>query len=291
VAEFHSDRVSGPVPRTSSALTVTTAKGLVSLVTSKIGQNWFAKEFPARCQDNDAIAGTDESSLMANMTALIPKLKLPLSLNDDDDVIFDLLEYTVERVAGVQTREWHSYWGHSHLAFDSDLGPAEFREDVNQILARGGIALTMNESCVIERLGSEEVRTAVARLPVKDTGDAELESLFGDARALYFSRDARDRRMALERMWDAFERLKTIQRPASKLAGINAILDLVEPPELRVVIDAEMQALTNFGNRFTIRHHEINKVPVPADASDYLVQRMSALVVFLLERIGRVDLT
>ena len=73
------------------------------------------------------------------------------------------------------------------------------------------------------------------------------------------------------------------------LAGRDAASG--RPAPLREAVDREMRELTNLGNAFKIRHFETDKVPVPPEASDYLMTRMSALMVFLLERLGRLDLS
>ncbi len=48
-----------------------------------------------------------------------------------------------------------------------------------------------------------------------------------------------------------------------------------------------MKTLTDFGNQFQIRHHEVGQTPTPADAQDYIVARMVNLIVYLLEQSGR----
>jgi hypothetical protein len=295
VNTFFSDRVNGPVPRTDSTLPVGTANGLVSLVTGKIAQDWFASAFPLKCEDGNGVAGTDEDGLTDNMCALIPRLRVPLNLNGaapaDDDVVFDLLEYSAHRVVGIRSRKFHSYWRHDDLSFDGSVGPAEFRAEVNEMLGRGGVAYEMNSDGEIRRLGSRELRQAVDRLPVSGTGDAELEILFEQSRRYYFSRKADERQIALEKLWDAFERVKTIDtQRGSKKIGVSAILGRIEPALLRDAVEREMRELTSLGNAFKIRHFETDKVSVPPEATDYLMTRMSALVVFLLERLGRLDL-
>jgi hypothetical protein len=220
VTNFYSDRVIGPMPRTNDLLPELTAKGLVSLVETKKDQEWFAQRFPLLCGDGNVVSGTDDGTLMPNMRALIPNLLVPLFRNEDsDDVIFDLLEYSFARLSKPTRRRWHDYWRHYDLSFDEEAGRTEFRDEVDEMLARGGAAFQMTEDGIIERLGSREVREAVARLPVCDTADEDLEALIEQARALYFSRKAADRRIALEKLWDAFERLKTVGTDGDKLAG------------------------------------------------------------------------
>jgi hypothetical protein len=169
-----------------------------------------------------------KTGLRDNMCALIPRLRIPLRMNAAapvaDDVVFDLLEYTSRRVVGIRSRKFHSYWRHDDLTFDRSIGLAEFRAEVNDILARGGVALEMDNDGAIRRMGSRELHQAVERLPISGTGDAELETLFEQSRRYYFSRRTDERQIALEKLWDAFERIKTVDTNGDKKIGIPAIL-------------------------------------------------------------------
>ncbi|WP_280420875.1 hypothetical protein [Nocardia carnea] len=99
---------------------------------------------------------------------------------------------------------------------------------------------------------------------------------------LYTSKDPRQRQVALEKLWDGFERLKTITQAGDKKKSIQALLEVIEPPELRTVINEEMHFLTDIGNGFRIRHAEVGKMPIPDAARDYLFTRMGDLLMYLL---------
>lgn len=88
--------------------------------------------------------------------------------------------------------------------------------------------------------------------------------------------------MALEKLWDAFERLKTVDVFGNKKQSANALLDNIASAEFRTFTSTEMKSLTDLGNQFMIRHHETDKHQVPEDAQDYLFARMGSLIVFLL---------
>lgn len=289
--EFYSDRVSGPAPRTHDVLPETTAKGLVSLVRAKAIANWFAHAFPEPCQDSRGVVGTDITALGANVQALVPGVDWPLWRNDalSDEQVFDLVEYSATRVVRPELGAHHSFFGHHELLFTAKDAPALFRGEVNQILARGGTTFELTQSGAIQRTGTIAVRQVLTDLR-PNTGDAELDELVEESRVLYLSRSLDQRRLGLERLWDAFERLKTIDLPGrGKKQSVQALLDHVVSPGLRSLVETEMTTLTNIGNNFNIRHRETQTLQVPVEAEDYLYARMGSLIILLLHQSGRLQ--
>ena len=91
-----------------------------------------------------------------------------------------------------------------------------------------------------------------------------------------------NKQVAVEKLWDAFERLKTYYSPEFKKAesadklvramshGVNEFYDMY---------NEEFKALTNIGNKFRIRHHETTKVDITDDRQyDYFYKRCLALI-------------
>jgi hypothetical protein len=68
---------------------------------------------------------------------------------------------------------------------------------------------------------------------------------------------------------------------------VTALLDRAASGEMRARLEAEAKELTDIGNRMQIRHFETSKAPLNDDDVDYLFTRMSALLVQLLRRTGR----
>ena len=121
-----------------------------------------------------------------------------------------------------------------------------------------------------------------------DTSDNVLDSLLNTARQKFLDPDVHDRREALEKLWDAWERLKTLES-SDKQASVRALLDKVSnEPAFRKVLETEARALTEIGNSFMIRHSEIGKVPIQDDEHvDYLFHRMFVLIRLILRQTGR----
>jgi len=108
------------------------------------------------------------------------------------------------------------------------------------------------------------------------TKDEDLNQLINEAKDRYLKPN--DQVVALEKLWDAFERVKTYydadkKRSACILVGKMATeLDATE-------FQQEFEALTRIGNSYRIRHHETNKKPLTNPSQiKYLFFRMLALI-------------
>lgn len=286
---FYSDRVSGQRPRDVIVVSSAAWRGLVALVDQRINSDWLAKEFPEQCPDGSGICGTDRRNLFDLMEALIPSLGSWPPDRDtvpSDEVVFDLIDFVAQRIAEPIQSSWHSFFRHYELGFDARAGQIAFRGDVNHLLARTGMAFEVNADMRVVRLGPPESRAIVADLR-PDTGDALLDQLITDARLRFLSRNPAEDRIGLEKLWDAFERLKTLEPGADKKASVTALLDRAASGEMRAYLEAESKELTEIGNRMQIRHFEASKAPLEDEDVDYLFTRMSALLVLLLRRTGR----
>ena len=122
------------------------------------------------------------------------------------------------------------------------------------------------------------------------TGDAETDRLLESARLRVLSPKEDDRRDALEKLWDAFERWKTLEPGANKRVQADALLDRVASvgSGYRGMLAREAAELATIGNSFRIRHSEVTQEALTSqDQVDYLFTRMCAFVRLVLRRTGR----
>lgn len=286
---FYSDRVSGPRPRDLDHVPEVAWRGLVALLEQRIGSDRLANAFPEQCSDGNGVCATDRRNLVDLLDALVPDLgRWPPDRDHvpSEDIVFDLVDFVAQRVAEPQQRSWHEWYRHYELDFDVKAGRAHFRQDVNQLCARTGVAFELSGNMRVVRLGPPESRAVLADLR-PETGDTVLDGLLTDARVRFLSRSTGEERIGLEKLWDAFERLKTLEPGADKKASVQALLDRAASGEMRACMEREAMELTEIGNRMQIRHFERSKFPVTDDDVDYLFTRMVALVVQLLRRTGR----
>jgi len=105
------------------------------------------------------------------------------------------------------------------------------------------------------------------------------------AQSRFFDRDEHAGDDAIKELWDAFERLKTLEIPQNKRDSADKLADKATPiEEGRELIKSEMKALTEIGNNWRIRHAEVGKISFGGsrDMRDYLFLRLFSLIRLLV---------
>jgi hypothetical protein len=135
-----------------------------------------------------------------------------------------------------------------------------------------------------ELRASPPVLAETVAVPPVQTGDQLLDDLLQRARDGFRDPNPTTRRIALEKVWDAWERLKTLEDPSDKRRSSTKLLDkAASEPAFRQVLETEAHALTAIGNDFHIRHFEADRAPLIEDAQvDYFFHRMWAFLWLLL---------
>jgi hypothetical protein len=300
--DYFSDRENGPRARTEQVISPAVWAGLVATVQALINSGAFGLRFPERCPDGQAVCGCDTDALAASVIAEMPGLAWPLEtmclvedgflsqrepFAPDTLLILDFIEFVYASVAKPIPGKHHDFFSHHHLTFDQQSGQEEFRATVNRIFSRNGVAFEMLSTGRIVRvlppvLGEDLKRT------IFRTGDRTLDNMLEECRTKFSDRNPLVRREALERLWDAWERLKSLADPGDKKRSIKIILDATAAePSLRARLEEEATELNSIGNSHLIRHSEVNQVPViDVDQVDYLFHRLFAMIQLVLRKQG-----
>src|SRR2546422_1399019 len=223
---YFSERELGARPRTIQEVTPGAWKGIAATVIARVQDGSFARAYGEQCPDGRGVTGTDAGLMGQAVEAYFPGLRWPL---DPDHVPrglegLDLIEFCYEKIAGPEPHSFHSFFGHSHLAFDVEQGRAAFRDEVNTIFSRNGLAFSLEENGQVIRLAPPALGEALVSVVFK-TGDSTLDGLLESARAKFLSHDPNVRRESLEKLWDAWERLKTIEPGKDKAESTSRLLD------------------------------------------------------------------
>lgn len=92
---------------------------------------------------------------------------------------------------------------------------------------------------------------------------------------------------AVEKIWDAFERIKTYYYPSlnKKKSAEKIIKDIsFENENIKMMFNIEFKTLTDIGNNYRIRHHEKNKVDISNDLHyEYFYKRCLSLISIILK--------
>lgn len=139
------------------------------------------------------------------------------------------------------------------------LNSINYKFELGRLVNTLDVSISKNEILSISEIGLKELVT-------------EAERYYHDS----------NKQIAVEKLWDAFERLKTYYSPAlDKAHSANKIIDDMScsEPNFKAMYEAEFKALTNIGNSFRIRHHETTKIDIIDNGQyDYFYRRCLALI-------------
>lgn len=300
MTDYFSDRERGPRPRTEQEIGQVAWVGIVTLVAALAKQGAFGARFPEQCPDGTAICGNNEQSLKGVIEAELDGLTWPLPTvhRDEDDflstdepwhpetlIALDLVEFVWRTVAKpIITGSYHDYHRHHHYTFDEDAGRDAFREDVNRIFERNGLAYELKPDGQVRRVLPAVIGEALSR-PYLRTGDSILDVMLEESRTKFSDPSPLIRREALERLCDAWERIKSIAH-ADKAKSIGLLLDrCAEESGFRAVLEKEARELTDIGNSHLLRHHEVRQEPViDVQHVDYLYHRLFAMLELIIRK-------
>ena len=281
---YFSERERGIAPATEPKLSNAFWRGFASLIRTLTKDGSFAQDYPKHCFEHPVPVDCDYKALCDALDAEIPGFSWPRDGDEPPDtlVALDAVEFFARHVSRVASREYHSYGTHHHLiAFDREGGFLKYVASVNRLFRRNGHPYELEADGKVRRTVPEVLRD-VLETELR-TGEAELDRLISSAIERFRNPELEVRKEALERLWDAWERAKTLL-DADKKRGAQRLVESAVPcPALRERIEREARSLTEIGNQFRIRHSETDKIPIERDVDvDYLFHRLYALLRLLL---------
>lgn len=300
---YFSDREKGSPPRTKEEIPPAAWGGIAAAIQIAIADGSLGFAFPDVCSDGGGTVGTDFHKFFPALAAEVPGINWPFDTNAPPPLlsILDLIEFVHTHIAEPVQVGYHSFFKHHHLSYERGAGQKAFRDKINIIFERNGIAFELHPvpsatskgralgefTAEIRRLGPPVAREFL-RSAAFSTGDVDLDAMLETARTKFLDPNPFVRREALEKLWDAWERLKTTIPGPHKKAQVKALLDqAAAEPNLRQMLEEEAKKLTEIGNSFQIRHSETTQTPLQQDGHvDYLFHRLFALIWLLLGASG-----
>ncbi len=204
--------------------------------------------------------------------------------------VLDLVHFCWKTVGKPRKAGSHPFFAHDHLVFDEEAGRGEFRDTIETIFRRNGLAYQIEANGRVRRVVPLALGEVAARRDF-DTGDGELDRLLTSAQRKFLDPHPNTRQEALEALWDAWERLKTLDGEGDKKTKVTLMLDEVAGPTspvFREALEREARALTDIGNDLRIRHSETDReVLAQPEHADYLFYRMFSLIRLILDARNR----
>ena len=287
---YFSGEVEGRRPQEEEEIKATVWSGIRDLIFARIQDGSFGISYPITCDECSDPIGSDEDALWNAMRAEIPDLQERPWYPQSEDIlstlsILDIVQFCWKYIGKPVERTLHKFRNHSHLQFDKQAGQDEFRETINTILARNGLAYELTDEGRIKRLVSPVLHEMLASDHFR-TSDTLLDEMLEKSREKFLRPDEETRREALETLWDAWERLKTLGKGLDKKAQTKFLLDCTAgsaSPQFRKALDQEAGELTEIGNALHIRHSEIDQERLAkSEHVDYLFHRLLSLIQVIL---------
>jgi len=291
------ERESGSPVQDQETITSAAWQGIVGLIQSALGTGLFAEDFPDRaCTDEGmsaAITGCNEQQFYLRLKGDHPEIHAPLDPNSAPGTIqaLEVVEFCHRHVSMPTCPDTHAYFSHKHyLHFWRNKGQEDFADEINTIMARNHLAYELRPNGQVTRLLPPVLREALVSSEFTSE-DNDLNRLLEAARQKFSSPDFRTRYDALKDLWDAFERLKTLEPPRDekKQSSAALIARVSQEPKIQAMLEAEMRVeLDDFGNGFFIRHANAAQVSLQtSEEIDYLFHRLFAVIRLLLRSTGR----
>ena len=311
MTEYFSDKELGKKQPIIEEISTDVWNGIVAIFEEYKTNNYLSSSFPEKCYDNKSqIVGFCEVLFTDRVKSEIPDISIPIQRKlventsittwgapepDIDEITefvdkystLDFLEFLCRNFKTPIKKDYHDFFKHYHLDFENDMGQKQvFEEKINQLFERNGVVFILKD-CQISRRLPKEFSNLVRDYKTSDT---RLNELINCALANLKSVRLEDRLRALEKIWDAFERMKTYYIDLKKKQSIEQLLELASGSDVNIKeeLDKEAKELTGIGNEYQIRHFETDKKEIKQlEFVDYLFFRMLSFIHLIVTKLEK----
>lgn len=262
----------------------------------------IAWKYPLECEDGYGCCGLDMEkfsnslwfeipNLFRNSSMQIAKPQNPVDPFFEDQfdqyALLDLVELIAQNCKDLSAKVWHQFHWHHDLHFAETRNVfEEFHRDINDTFEKTGLLYTLTTSGTIERIEINSVLDDQVMQEVEQVSEIGLKELIQDALFRHRQPHPSSHRDAVEKIWDAFERLKSFyimfDKKKSSMQIVNDIAGYQN--DFVALLNEEFKRLTDIGNNFRIRHHETDKIEIIDDKHiDYFFNRCLSLVALSIQ--------
>lgn len=260
----------------------------------------IAWQYPDECPDGNGCCGLDLAklstalsfeipSLFRNQNSIIDKPRKGYYGDDSFDQygLLDFIEFIYLNCKDISSRWWHSFHRHYDISFDNTRTCAkEFKSAINGVFEKTGLLYVLTDRGMIERVVENSVLSKTIETTVLQVKEKGLRELLDDAILAYKTPHPSARQNAVEKIWDALERLKTYYTTLDKKNSAAKIVSDMAHGQVEFIdlFNSEFKALTDIGNNFRIRHHETNKIDITdSNYYDYFFNRCLSLIALAIQ--------
>lgn len=255
--------------------------------------------FPLNCHHdftNSDYLSFDEKGFANRIKIVIPTLYKneygvicsPDSLGYDQFALIDYIEFFAQNIEDI-SEEWNNLRYKNYQYIDC-LGTRNifeaFRKEINELFGLSGLLYELTNEAIVVRIVVNSILTQDIQNIIAEVEEEGVRELLKDAIALYKTPNSAARQDSVEKIWDAFERLKTYYTSMDKKQSSEKIIKDMSMSDSNYenLFNKEFGELTSIGNNFRIRHHETNKINIPDQRYyDYLFNRCLSLIALAIQ--------
>lgn len=261
---------------------------------------YMANKFPEYCPDyGNVVCGLDLASFEKSLKFQIPGLfygydgKVVYPSVDDYDqyALLDYIEYIGGNIKDITEYDYHTFFQHHHLKLENtEQVFVSFQNEVNEVFELTGLLYTLADSKRVERITTADTQIDESKEIVQTIKEPGLKDLINEAVSFYKHPNPAIYRSAVEKLWDALERVKTFYIPAGmdKKKSVETLIKSMANNQQHFfdLFTTEFRTLTEIGNNYRIRHHETDKYDINDDNYyEYFFNRCFALIVLAIKYI------
>ena len=253
-----------------------------------MNQNFFTKDFPEPCPDNDDLSyGCDVHRMKKVFFGETGMNYDEIMIGSAEKGLFSLIEFLYTHSAEPTATRYHSFFNHTDVAdFSIESGQEKFTNTINSLFTKLKAPFQLSSGKVV-KVGNE-IFEEIIDPNIFNTDDELTNKLLRDSINFFKETDRANRLLALEKLWDSWERIKTLEDNDKKVGVEKLLKKGIVNAELREYIKIEAKDLTLIGNRFQIRHFEKDIIKLNDEDVDYLYYRLFNLILRLLMGTNRI---
>ena len=245
----------------------------------------FSEDFPVYCQDNrNLIVNNCDNTRLDKIFYTETGITLDhFKQSPSENGVIEIVKFLYRHSSEPAEKDYHGYFEHFHLSqFSSKRGKRRIEKDMNSILSSVGLNLQLSQGNILRK--ENEIFAEIVEMNHFETKDEQLDDLLNSSISYFKDPSVENRRVALIKIWGAWERLISRYGSGNKQEGVRKLIeDAVKEERFREVLSSDAGELQKIGNDFQIRHYDLKTTAITSVREiDYFYFRLYNLIDFLL---------
>ena len=267
--KFYSDEVNGIKKADNYKIGIDVWNAILALYNTAKNNDYFT--YSLSTKDSYENRYFNEDFLINSLIGVIQDFKKEYLYNSNYDLfdnslpetvtILDFIQFCISKIEDIKLIDPKF---RRMVKLTTNINKIEFILEINTIFQRNQIIYKINENNNVEVILDEQINELIKNNTKKIFKDTELNGYLKNANEKIYNHNIVERKTALDKLYYAFERIKSIKNPNNKKGSIKLLINDISDNDKDLIeyLNKECNELTRIGNDYNIRHSETNKIPV-----------------------------